>query len=233
VVLPPGSGGVGQAAGIGDWFSGIKAGALNLLNYTTYYQMKERAGTIGAGPINELLGQIRAKNPALRIHLIGHSFGGRLVTAATAGPQRFAPSTMTLLQAAFSHNGFSADYDGNGSAGFFRKVVAEGRVNGPILVTHSDKDTAVGIAYPLASRINGEQAAALGDANDKYGGIGRNGAVKTTEAVTGKLLNVGAAGYGFAKGKLHNLNADACIAGHSDICKPEVAYAVLTAVAGA
>jgi hypothetical protein len=139
---------------------------------------------------------------------------------------------MTLLQAAFSHNGFSGDYDGKGSAGFFRKVVAEGRVNGPVLISHSDKDTAVGIAYPLASRINGEQAAALGDANDTYGGIGRNGAVRTSEAVKGKLLNAGAPGYGFGKGNLYNLNADACISGHSDICKPEVAYAVLTAVAG-
>jgi len=234
---PPAGGlpaaGQGQAAGFGDLLSGIAGGALNLLNYTTYYQMKERAGTIGVGPVNDLLGRIRAKNPALRIHLIGHSFGGRLVTAALAGPQKFAPSTVTLLQAAFSHNGFSSNYDDKGSAGFFRTVVDEGRVNGPILVSHSDKDVAVGRAYPLASRINGEQASALGDANDRYGGIGRNGAVKTQEAVKGKLLSVREAGYAFTRGKIFNLNADARIGGHSDICKPEVAYAVLTAVAGA
>jgi len=34
----------GGAAGIGQFFTGIKSGALNLLNLTTYYQMKERAG---------------------------------------------------------------------------------------------------------------------------------------------------------------------------------------------
>jgi hypothetical protein len=182
--------------------------------------------------VNELLGRIRAKNASVRIHLIGHSFGGRLVTAAAAGPQKFAPSTMTLLQAAFSHNGFSANYDGKGSAGFFRTVVQEGRVNGPILISHSDKDRAVGTAYPLASRINGEQAAALGDASDRYGGIGRNGAVHTREAVAGTLLKLRATGYNFVRGQLYNLNADASIGDHSDICKPEVAYAVLTAVAG-
>jgi hypothetical protein len=232
IAMPARPGTVGQAAGVGDWFSGIRAGALNLLNYTTYYQMKERAGLIGGGPVNALLSEIRAKNPVLRIHLIGHSFGGRLVTAAAAGPEKFAPSTMTLLQAAFSHNGFSADYDDKGSSGFFRNVVAEGRVHGPVLISHSDKDLAVGTAYPLASRINSEQAAALGDAGDRYGGIGRNGAVKTDEAMIGTLLPPRTAGYAFAKGKLYNLNADACIGGHSDICKPEVAYAVLTAVAG-
>ncbi len=221
----------GQAAGIGSLLGDLKAGALNLLNFTTYFQMKERAGVIGSGPVNEVLGRVRSRNAALRIHLVGHSFGGRLVTATAAGKARFAPSTMTLLQAAFSHNGFSPDYDAKGSAGAFRSVVSDGRINGPILVTHSDKDAAVGRAYPLASRISGEQAAALGDANDTYGGIGRNGAIKTpAEAVKGELLRVGAAGYQFAKGKIYNLNSDGCIGGHSDICKPEVAFALLTAV---
>ena len=66
---------------------------------------------------------------------MGHSFGGRLVTAAESGPETFAPNTMALLRAAFSHNGFSANYDDKGTAGFFRKVVSEGRVGGPILIS--------------------------------------------------------------------------------------------------
>jgi hypothetical protein len=37
--------------------------------------------------------------------------------------------------------------------------------------------------------------------------------------------------YHFQTGKLHNLRSDAFIASQSDICKPEVAYAVLSAVA--
>ena len=39
---------MGGAAGIGDFFSGIGAAARRLLNYATYYQMKERAGQVGA-----------------------------------------------------------------------------------------------------------------------------------------------------------------------------------------
>ena len=35
------------AGGIGDGFQGLFEGARNLLNYVTYYQMKERAGTVG------------------------------------------------------------------------------------------------------------------------------------------------------------------------------------------
>ncbi len=40
----PGGGG---AAGLGDLFSGIKSGAMRLGNYLTYYEMKNRAGTVG------------------------------------------------------------------------------------------------------------------------------------------------------------------------------------------
>jgi hypothetical protein len=89
---------------------------------------------------------------------------------------------------------------------------------------------AVGLAYPLASLVAGQNASGIGDAKDPFGGIGRNGAQHTPEASAGTLAAVGSA-YSFESGKIFNLNADAVIKGHSDICKPEVAYAVLKAVA--
>ena len=57
--------------------------------------MKERAGKVGRGGVNPLLREIRAAAPDLRVHLVGHSFGGRLVTAAAmgrAGSQSVAPA---------------------------------------------------------------------------------------------------------------------------------------------
>jgi len=89
----------------------------------------------------------------------------------------------------------------------------------------------VGKAYPLASLIAGQVAADLGDKNDKYGGLGCNGAQKTPEATDGFLLALNKP-YHLMAGKLHNLNADAIIKGHSDICHNEVAYAILSAVSG-
>ena len=228
----PGASGAAAGFSVGGLVSGIKAGAQKLLNLTTYYAMKERAGTVGAGGANSLLREVRAAHPALKLHLIGHSFGGRLVAAATAGPDGqspVAPATVTLLQAAFSHYGFARDYDGDRD-GFFRRVVDGGMVSGPILITCTKNDVAVGKLYPLASQIAGQVASALGDQNDRYGGIGRNGAQKTPEAVNGDLLDIGGA-YAFVAGKLHNLKADAFIGGHSDITKPQVAHAVLSAVA--
>jgi len=225
---------VGRSAGaaglIQDMGTSIEAGVRRFLNYTTYYQMKERAGLIGSAGVASMLAQLRKSSPKLRLHLVGHSFGGRVVTAATdaAGPATKVNS-LTLLQAAYSHNGLSQKFDGKND-GFFRKVISAKKVMGPILATCTKNDRAVGIAYPLASRISGVNAAALGDENDPYGGIGRNGAVKTPEAVKATLQTEGTA-YAFSAGKVFNLNADAVISGHSDICKPEVGWALLSAVA--
>jgi hypothetical protein len=236
-VPPPPTGGgggaasVGGAVGVGDFFSGIKSGARQLLNFTTYYQMKERAGLVGRTGAAQVLQRIRQEFPGLKLHLIGHSFGGRLVTAAAdAVDAQVKPATMTLLQAAYSHNGLAKSFDGTHD-GFFRKVI--GRVTGPILITHTKNDVAVGIAYPLASRIAGQNAASaagLGDANDPYGGMGRNGAQSTPERVIGELQRVGKP-YQLAAAKVYNLLSDDFIEGHSDICKKEVAYALLSAVA--
>jgi hypothetical protein len=233
------SGGGGQAngssgaAGFADLFGGLLAGAQNFLNYTTYYQMKERAGAIGQGGLNPQLIKLKSQFPALKIHLIGHSFGGRLVTATAAGQANqasFGPASMTLLQAAFSHFGFARDYDHHQSDGLFRSVMSNHRVSGPVVVTCTGNDTAVGVMYAIASRIKNQVASALGDKSDIYGGIGRNGAQATPEAQDGTLLNAGSP-YQFENGKLYNLNADAVIKNHSDICKKEVAYALLSAVA--
>jgi hypothetical protein len=218
----------GGAAGVGQFFSGIKSGAGKLLNLTTYYQMKERSGVVGGTGVNQVLMSIREKNPKIKLHLIGHSFGGRLVTSAAA-QAKIKVNTLTLLQAAFSHYGFSKQYDGTND-GFFRKLVTDKTVSGPTLISCTHNDLAVGKMYPLASLLAGQVAAGIGDKNDKYGGIGSNGAQKTPEATDEILLDVGKA-YKFKAGKLHNLNSDAIIKGHSDICHKEVAYAILNAVA--
>lgn len=221
----------GSAVALGLPFGGLKAGAQRLLNLFTYYQMKARAGTVGTAAAN-VLQTLRECQYDIGIHLAGHSFGGRLVTAATVGvstSSALRPDSVTLLQAAFSHYGFARTYDGEHD-GFFRKMIGDSMVTGPILVTHSDQDLAVGLAYPLASRLAQQAASWLGDANDRYGGIGRNGAQKTPESVAALLLAPGKS-YTLRPGKVHNLCADNVITGHSDIVRPEVAYAILSAIA--
>ena len=203
--------------------------ALNLLNYTAYFEMKTRAGTIGAHGLAPFLDRLP---PSIQgIHLIGHSFGGRVVTAAAGNSTTPRIRSMTLLQAAFSHNGFSKR-----KGGFFRSVVEQRRIHGPILITHSILDRAVGIAYPLASRINQDDRLALGDKNDRFGAIGRNGAqemedteVDTTQTNLRPATDPQA--YHFKQPVIYNLNGDALISGHMDVTNEAIVSAVLSAVA--
>jgi pimeloyl-ACP methyl ester carboxylesterase len=226
----------GGAAGLKDVVDGIVGAARRLANFTTYYQMKERAGIVGRTGLNQVLRRLRQHNPAIRLHLVGHSFGARLVTAAAdALDANTSAVTLTLLQAAYSHNGLAQKFDGQND-GFFRKLISNNRVSGPIIITHTKNDAAVGIAYPLASRLSHTKAAAIGDENDPYGGLGRNGAQRTPEA---KGLALALADlpaqqpgpYKFVSGKVYNLKADKFIRDHNDICKHEVAYAMLKAAA--
>ncbi len=232
---PTGSSGIaagtGGAAGFGALIGGIKGAALRILNYTTYYIMKNRAGEVGRSGLKSALQQIQAAcPPETRFHLLGHSFGARAVTAATSGTPRLKVQTLTLLQAAYSHYGMATNYDGKGHDGMFRDIIAQQRVAGPILVSHSVHDLPVGIAYAIASRLAGQIAAAFGGPADPYGGLGRNGAQKTDRSQFLTLLPTGA-NYSFQSHVVNNLNGDGVIQGHSDICRPEVARAFLSAVA--
>lgn len=227
-----GAGG-GGAAGLGDLVDGITAGARRIANFVTYYQMKERAGDVGSKGVAPLVKRCRKSHPSVRIHLVGHSFGGRLVTAAAAGlAKNTSDVTLSLLQAAFSHNALSANF-GKGKAGFYRTVLGDARVSGPVIITHTKNDRAVGVAYPLASRIANQVAAALGDENDPYGGMGRNGAQHTAEAL-GHNAVMGKKGtaYALVPGTVNNLKADAVIKDHGDVRNEAVAWAVLCCSGG-
>ena len=215
----------GRAAGLLDIFKGAAAAGSNAVSYLSYFMMKQRAGAVGAHGVAPLIDQLASG--VERIHLVGHSFGGRVVAAAALVSKNEKIHSVSFLQAAFSHNGFSPASLMNG---FFRPVIEKQRVKGALIATYTKNDTAVGIAYPLASRISGTVAAALGDENDKYGGLGRNGAqqMNTGESVKADLLPVGKA-YSLTPGKIHNLRADDFVKNHSDVTGPEVFAAVAAA----
>ena len=207
-------------------------GARNALNLTTYYTMKERAGVVAENGVAPLVLKVREACPAVKVHLAGHSFGGRLVTAvANALPKGASHRlhSLFLMQAAFSHYGMAQKYDGT-SNGLFRSVVSDKKISGPIYITYTAKDKAVGLAYPLASRLGGQVASGLGDENDTYGGMGRNGAQKTPEVTPHQLLAVNEQ-YAFVPGGVYNLDANGLITSHSDICRIEVAHALVSAIA--
>lgn len=227
----------GPAASIREMLTQIDNGFENLLNLTSYYKMKARAGMVGKEGVAPLIDEIAIAAPVRYIHLVGHSFGARLVTAAAMTSTTGKLYSMSLLQAAFSHHGFGeVDQTGKYPPGYFRSVIEQRRVRGPILVTYSEHDGAVGKAYAIASRMSGDTSADLGGKTDLYGGMGANGALRVGEAFLNPAMSsLGAtySPYSFIAGRIHNLKSDTFISGHSDVRNPEVAWAVGQAIISA
>ena len=219
-----GLGGSGGAAGFGFPDLSPLVIARRLIGITSYYTMKERAGLVGTGAVARLVEELRAHD--VRVHLAGHSFGARVVSAAatTAG---VPVHSLTLLQGAFSHVGF-APSDVDRPAGAFRPALTDG-VLGPVVATHTHNDRAVTFAYAVASRVARQVADAFGGPDDPYGGIGANGAVGTPEAVFEELADRDAT-YAFVPGRVHNLRADRFVLNHLDVRGPEIANALLQAM---
>ena len=98
----------------------------HILNIFAYNEMKIRAGVVGEGLATHVLNPVLANKK--RVHLVGHSFGGRLMTAATAAVEGKI-SNLTLLEGAFSHNALSSD---GPITGAFRSVIDNAKVAGRI-----------------------------------------------------------------------------------------------------
>ncbi|MEU4689752.1 hypothetical protein [Actinoplanes sp. NPDC023714] len=228
-VIPGGDG----AAGIGDRLKKLLHGAKEALRGATYWEMKGRAGVVGRKGLGPLLGRIATQRPGLRVHLIGHSFGARLVSYALDGlPSGVSPvKSVTLLQGAFSHFAFCSplpfDAGRDGALGKRRQ-----RVDGPLTVCFSSHDSAVGRFYPLASLAAGDATSAARDALYRWGGMGADGAQNPDAALDG--IKAAGATYRFSKTRILNVDCSAVVrngtapsGAHSDIVHPEVTWIVL------
>jgi hypothetical protein len=215
-------------------------GAHELLRQATYYTMKRRAGTVGERGLGRVVGQLAEAAPEVRVHLVGHSFGARLVSFALRGlPEGVRTvKSVTLLQGAFSHYAFAARLPHDPRAG----GVLHGqykRVDGPLVCCHSRHDSALGTIYPLASRMAGDSRAladfGIGSVlGKKWGALGYDGvqAVKGTRSFTlAEALKTRLPASGCV-----NIDAAAVVrrgkpptGAHSDICHRELARVVLAA----
>lgn len=229
----------GGATGLGDIFGHLWDGAKEALRAATYWEMKKRAGVVGQEGLGPLVGRVAAATPGLRVHLLGHSFGARVASFALAGlPDAGSGAaspvkSLFLLQGAFSHFAFAdaLPFD-TGRHGALVGMAA--RVDGPLLVSHSLSDTAVGSAYPLASILSHEDAAATDDLLFRWGAMGHDGA----QAVNASAQPFGPVGqrYPLAASMFLNLDGNALITqgdppsgAHGDIFHPEIAWASLAA----
>ncbi|MFI6655787.1 serine-threonine protein kinase [Streptomyces sp. NPDC050523] len=216
-------------------------GAKELLRQATYYAMKRRAGTVGERGLGPMVGQLAGAAPSVRVHLVGHSFGGRLVSFALRGlPDGIrSVKSVTLLQGAFSHYAFAARLPHDPHAGGVLQG-QQNRVDGPLVCCFSHFDSALGTIYPLASRMADDaqgviEGFGLTDLlGARWGAMGHDG----VQAVTGTRA------YKLADALEATLPASGCVnvdaaavvrtggppaGAHSDIAHPELARMVLAA----
>ncbi|MCX5608818.1 serine-threonine protein kinase [Streptomyces sp. NBC_00047] len=234
---PPGGSGSGsgeQGLALGAGLRPLWNGAKELLRQATYYKMKKRAGVVGERGLGPVLAELARQRPGLRIHLIGHSFGARLVSfslrAVPDGARHVA--SLTLLQGAFSHYSFSDrlphDKSRGGALGGLQR-----KVDGPVVACHSPHDTSLRVFYPLASRMAGDSAGLLGF-DERWGAIGHDG----VQAVPGapRLTLDTALHQGVPATGCVSVDAGSVVrrggapsGAHSDICHEELARLVVSA----
>ncbi|MFG2146670.1 serine-threonine protein kinase [Streptomyces sp. NPDC048696] len=224
----------GPAFSIGDSLKHLWDGAKEVLRQTTYYEMKRRSGKVGQLGLGPLLGELARTRPSMRIHLVGHSQGGRLVAFALKGLPDGARNvkSVTLLEGAFSHYAFAEQLpDGLGGAGALAAL--QRRVDGPVVSCYSRFDTALGVLYPLASKLACDYQGLL-ELDRRWWAIGHDGIQSVSpcaELTLAEVLRDGIPDSGCV-----SVNAEAVVraggppsGAHSDICHPELARVILAA----
>ena len=233
---------VTSALGLGNPFAGLWSGARELLRTLSYYEMKNRAGVVGQNGLGPLLGQLVGPGGPPRIHLMGHSFGARLVAYSLAGlpSSSIGPAspvkTLMLIQGAFSHFAFAHPLPIDpGRAGALAGFAD--RLDGPLLATFSSFDRATGWWYPAASMLSRQDSEGASDLTYRWGAMGHDGYQQASPGAAVLPLSPPNSHYDFKAGGFYSLNSDAVISAiqsplsgaHSDIQHPEVTWAVVEA----
>jgi hypothetical protein len=204
-----------------------------LVKAATVLLMKDRAGRVGGRGVAELLRRLVDASPDVRVHLVGHSYGCKVVLSALcagSAPSRKVDSVL-LLQPALSALCFATDVDGTGRPGGYRPALE--RTRQPVLTTFSSHDFPLTRVFHLAVR----RASDLGEAviagiplPSKYaalGGFGPHGADDDTVVVQPATPP---AGYPVVGKRVVGVQGDSVISGHGAVTNPATAWMLLDQV---
>lgn len=230
----------------------------DILRAFTVYKMKDRAGHVGATGVSELLRDMLSANgaPAVgedphelrypRIHLIGHSYGARvLLSALCAEPLPRPAQSLLLLEPAVNYLCFARQVPLSDQPGGYRAALE--CVAQPILSTFSSHDRALHDFFHLAVRrdvdLGEPKIAGLGKVPSLYcalGGWGPGGLdpdevlevpLKSPPNVTPSdppdRYELQGVSY-----KVYALNGENGITGHSDVINRWTFWALYNLVAG-
>lgn len=171
-----------------------------LIRAATVLLMKDRAGRVGGTGVASLLGDILDAGDA-RVHLIGHSYGGKVMLSALArNPSQRRVDSVLLLQPAMSHLCFAEDIDetaagreGAARPGGYR--VTLDRTRQPVMTTFSRHDIPLTRLFHLAVHRASDlgEATIAGEPPSRYaalGGFGPRGADDETDVQSARAPGV-------------------------------------------
>lgn len=218
------------------------AGAAGLLDprkivrLSTVLLMKDRAGRVGATGVAVMLRRLIDASPDSRIHLVGHSYGSKVVLSALCHgppPSRKIESVL-LLQPAISCFCFAAKVGKQGRQGGYRFALDRSRQ--PVMTTYSSHDVPLTRVFHWAARRASDlgEAVIAGAPPSKYaalGGYGPQGVDDDVVTVTAKRppdrYSLQVAGR-----RIIAIEADDAIKGHGDVTNQATAWALLNQVMG-
>lgn len=201
------------------------------------WQMKDRAGAVGANGVATLLRAILSSE-GHRTHLIGHSFGAKVLLSALCSPT--APQlprpvdSLLLLQPAINQYALADDVPDRGTPGGYHGALE--RVLQPIVATFTRNDAPLRTFFHIALQRSddlGEIRIASDEPPSRYAAMGGYG----PQAVSShRVLDVHEAGRGYELGdsrpEVIGLRAHDRITGHGDIDNPFTHWALYSLVRG-
>lgn len=203
---------------------GVARAPVDLVRMLSVWPMKDRAGKVGSRGISQLLTGILEKTGGEAgtawVHLIGHSFGAKVLMSALASPGSLPRQvdSLLLLQPAVNHLCFSSLVEGTGKPGGYAEV--PGRVRLPILSTFTNKDVALRKAFHLALVREGDlgEAQIAGDIPpSRFAALGGYGPADVESSITVDAANPGSPYEFNQQTEVIGVRSHEAIRGHGDV----------------
>ncbi|WP_430784694.1 alpha/beta fold hydrolase [Actinoplanes sp. G11-F43] len=231
IISGPGGGGA-VASGAGPTAAGLPGflDPRNIIRLGTVLLMKDRAGTVGAHGVNRLLAALLGGSGA-RVHLVGHSYGCRVVLSGLCGGPLPRPvRSVLLLQPALSYLAFAGRLPGSGAPGGYRPALA--RCELPVVVTWTRRDVPLRQLFHLAVRRAGDAgdrnigAAGLETPPSRFAAMGGWGPQAAPGVLNVPIRRPADGRYQLTGPEILALESHPVITGHSDIIQEATAWAL-------
>jgi hypothetical protein len=205
----------------------------NVIRMATVLQMKDRAGRVGATGVADLLTRMTAGPNPPRVHLVGHSYGCKVMLSALCAPPDPGPrvDSVLLLQAAVSGYCFApaGGIPGTDRPGGYHQAPARSRL--PVMCTFTRHDLPLTLVFHLAVRRKSDlgeiEIAGAPSRFAALGGFGPQGL--PTAMITDPVLPP--VGYQIPAGPgVLAIRADDVIGGHGNVTSEATAWMLLSQV---